>query len=441
MYRASSTVLGKRCVSIEEDLNPAKRLKRDSLRSATTRSTTIEKSSRLTGYLTPCESESEDIRSAHYRGRSQSQADTGILPPDQDQSQRSRVLRSASVISSSTTCTENTDSRRIRASGKFAPTDGQTNSTSRQITKVMKRKKSPSSKPTEQLKDVQIKRLRRNVVEFPWWIDQNGDVDWSFRFFNRPELQPGCDKCPEGCPCISSECPCYHNGTSCDLSCKCSSDSCKRRFPSCQCEDGCGSHCFCHMEGRECSDSCKCISCDNWSANRETPKLRVQPSGIPGAGAGLFAAQTIASETYIGVYDGRLVESRGAKQNGMIMDFAVSMYKCIRADYESSLVFKINHCSKSPNIKFYVMETKTGRKPVVFSCKQISPGEELLANYGENPEFTKFKPEPLPKNPRFVVPETPNSYTYTVQPEKQWHSMERVNLLRGKPIFIASELC
>lgn len=429
MHQILSTILGKRR-STEAHSQPVKRLRRNSLRSATSVQIKTERSFRLSGYPTPCDSESEDVEVSRRHSRLRSQTVESDLTTDQIQVKRPRRLRSVSVISSSTTSSNSTDNRQSRTSEKRVPINESARSTSRQSLLIRKRHWSPPIKTAPKLKDVELKRLRRSVVDSPWWIDQNGNVDPSFRLFNRPELQPGCDKCSEDCDCSSPSCPCFKNETSCELSCKCSNKTCERRFPSCRCEDGCGSHCFCHMEGRECSDSCKCTSCDNWSADRPAPKLRVQPSSIPGAGTGLFAAQTIPPETYVGVYEGRVVKSKGAKQNGMIMDFAVSSNHCIRADFESSLVFKINHCSRSPNIKFYVMETKTGRKPVVFSCKQISPGEELLANYGENPEFAAFIPETLPKNPEFIVPEAPNAYTYTVQPERQWHAMERLNLLR-----------
>lgn len=423
MHQISSTILGKHSSSSREGSVPRKRAKRESPLSANVIQTMTARSSRLTGYLTPCDSDTEDSSSFRRSGRTRRKLERGS------------TARSESVASSTTTDSQLTEIRESRALEKRTFISEIARSTSRQLGINSSRNNSPSVRTTTKLKDVELKRLRRSAIGTPRWIDDNGYVDQSFRLFNRPELQQGCDKCPEDCDCSSPRCPCFKNETSCELSCECSVKTCDRRFPSCLCEDGCGSHCFCHMEGRECSEDCKCTTCDNWSADRVRPKLRVQPSGIPGAGAGLFAAQIIAPETFVGVYEGRVVKSKGAKQNGMIMDFSISKDHCIRADFESSLVFKINHCSKSPNIKFYVMETKSGRKPVVFSCKQILPGEELLANYGENPKFAKFDGEILPKHPAFVIPGAANAHTYTVQPEKQWHSMERLNVLRGKPLF------
>lgn len=166
------------------------------------------------------------------------------------------------------------------------------------------------------------KIFRSTALRQPAWLTSEGFYP-GFELFDKPEEQIGVDKCPKGCDCSSDACPCRRNQTTCDLGCRCS-DKCKRRFPSCQCKGACGHNCVCNYHGRDCGKDCQCTTCGNVAADGKPPKFRIQPSGIQGAGEGLFAAEFIKAGAFMGCYEGNTVENSNERTPQVIMDFEVS---------------------------------------------------------------------------------------------------------------------
>lgn len=112
--------------------------------------------------------------------------------------------------------------------------------------------------------------------------------------------------------------------------------------------------------------------------------FEVRPSGIPGAGLGLFARVRIAVEDTIGRYTGELItmdELEAGRFAGSDYILAVTSRDLIVAEGpKANYTRYINH-SASPNAFLVVSSRwKTGRFEAI---RPISPGEEIFFDYGD----------------------------------------------------------
>ena len=128
-----------------------------------------------------------------------------------------------------------------------------------------------------------------------------------------PQKQMYPERCTHDGTCGKS-CLCVLNMAPCRLSCECTLD-CSRRFPPCKCTGRCGD-CACKTFGWACLPGvCSCADCDNTYLLSTVPKDFVSKSTIPGAGSGLFAMEDIAKGTYLGDYQGKVVNLSAPTQS------------------------------------------------------------------------------------------------------------------------------
>jgi hypothetical protein len=122
--------------------------------------------------------------------------------------------------------------------------------------------------------------------------------------------------------------------------------------------------------------------------------LNVEPSKIPNAGNGIYTYQHIKKETLIGYYEGKIKKDNG----DCVGDYSFSLNKIWYVDareYPRTYIAMINdaHGSKFKNNCEFRMEihdpiTNKKRKPkdrkiTLWAIKNIKPGEELYASYGD----------------------------------------------------------
>lgn len=112
--------------------------------------------------------------------------------------------------------------------------------------------------------------------------------------------------CEHDGACSRSNCVCVKNKTYCKKSCA-GPQNCERQFPPCDCDGArCGPICNCRVSHRECDPLfCSCDqNCSNQYKLKVHKDLEVRPSGVQGAGEGLFATQNIRNESHLGCYGG-----------------------------------------------------------------------------------------------------------------------------------------
>ncbi|MCX7930334.1 MAG: SET domain-containing protein [Chlorobi bacterium] len=116
--------------------------------------------------------------------------------------------------------------------------------------------------------------------------------------------------------------------------------------------------------------------------------VEVRTSTIPGAGNGLFAVRRIPTNTYLFDYDGDRLTLReyteryaefGYGPYAIELSSSVIVDAC-RTDAGIARYICTYHGSgRKPNVQYYT----TGARVEIWTIRRIEPGEELLADYGE----------------------------------------------------------
>lgn len=143
-------------------------------------------------------------------------------------------------------------------------------------------------------------------------FDDPARLPETFELMNRPKEQYLPLECEEGCLCTTGDCACFKNQTTCRPTCPCN-PYCWRRFPFCKCQDECDDSCYCQRFRRECTIRCRKGACYTRKCyyvfkDRRGPRTKIKESTIPGAGEGLFAAEHIKKNAFIGQYKGKIVD-------------------------------------------------------------------------------------------------------------------------------------
>ena len=146
-------------------------------------------------------------------------------------------------------------------------------------------------------------------------------IDFSIRLCRDPQKRQAYKFCNHTGPCSDSTCQCVQASTTCERGCGCL-QSCRRRFPTCHCIDGCGPRCLCRENAHECVH----CSCSENCSNHEIQSGHSQSTAIRRSkvhGYGLFAEIFIVEGTFIDEYKG--TERRKASSSGTaVADFIIS---------------------------------------------------------------------------------------------------------------------
>lgn len=247
------------------------------------------------------------------------------------------------------------------------------------------------------------------------------------------------DPCHHDGPCTKENCACLKNGLMCERFCSCTAETCAVKFTGCACHSQGRTciprqkgekSCICVQLNREC-DPALCASCgatdranprnmdddelfthgcQNCALQRGKSKAVIHgKSTIEGCGYGLFTTENISQDDFVIEYVGELISQdegvRREARRGDVFDeehnssylFTLLEQEGIWVDAEiyGNLSRYINHqddfgkaqgCNITPKI-LYV----GGEYRIKFSAlRDISAGEELFFNYGENfPNLTK----------------------------------------------------
>ena len=125
--------------------------------------------------------------------------------------------------------------------------------------------------------------------------------------------------------------------------------------------------------------------------NNTKYKLFIGKSKIPNAGLGLFTAENIPADTFIGYYEGEIVKDDN------VTDYSFELSKKYFIDatkFPRSYIAMVNDSYKSNFIDncefrmiYYDSNNKvippTKRKIALYSTRKIKKLEELFASYGE----------------------------------------------------------
>ncbi|PNW71091.1 hypothetical protein CHLRE_17g746247v5 [Chlamydomonas reinhardtii] len=190
------------------------------------------------------------------------------------------------------------------------------------------------------------------------------------------------------CTCegrCKADCPCVAARNFCEKFCACSA-ACKERFRGCTCKSGCKNNmCPCAAAGREC-DPDLCAGCAPTLEGRAEPgrecanmRLRLRQhahvvlgtSDIPGAGWGLFAAQYVARNGFLGEYTGDLITQDEANRRGSVYDHMNNRGNKLRC---------ANHSSE-PVAKAKVLLVDGESRIAIFADKPVTPGMEITYDY------------------------------------------------------------
>ncbi|GLI66873.1 hypothetical protein VaNZ11_010840, partial [Volvox africanus] len=218
---------------------------------------------------------------------------------------------------------------------------------------------------------------------------QHGSNDWH-------EYQP--------CTCMGNckaDCPCVRAHNFCEKFCACST-TCRERFRGCTCKSGCKTNmCPCWAAGREC-DPDLCSGCAptlelHAEIGRECHNMRLRmrqhahvvlgTSDIPGAGWGLFAAQYVSKNGFLGEYTGDLITQDEANRRGSIYDFMNNSYLfnlnnewVVDAKFRGNKLRCANH-SEEPVAKAKVLLVDGESRIAILADKNLSPGMEITYDY------------------------------------------------------------
>ncbi|GIM11526.1 hypothetical protein Vretimale_15003, partial [Volvox reticuliferus] len=218
---------------------------------------------------------------------------------------------------------------------------------------------------------------------------QHGSNDWH-------EYQP--------CTCMGNckaDCPCVRAHNFCEKFCACST-TCRERFRGCTCKSGCKTNmCPCWAAGREC-DPDLCSGCAptlelHAEVGRECHNMRLRmrqhahvvlgTSDIPGAGWGLFAAQYVSKNGFLGEYTGDLITQDEANRRGSIYDFMNNSYLfnlnnewVVDAKFRGNKLRCANH-SEEPVAKAKVLLVDGESRIAILADKNLSPGMEITYDY------------------------------------------------------------
>ncbi|KAK3069649.1 hypothetical protein LTR53_011851 [Teratosphaeriaceae sp. CCFEE 6253] len=230
--------------------------------------------------------------------------------------------------------------------------------------------------------------------------------------------------------------PCYHPGQSCkDAACSCFTlkvpcekacvcpASCLRKFLGCACRHNklkrCfdDSRCLCFELGRECDpDLCGFCGvadvldpvhrhdaavlrgkCHNASLQRGVPKRTALGTSLI-HGLGLFAAEPIGPDDFVGEYKGEVITTEEAERRGAVYEhqklsylFLLNSRQEIDSTYFGNAIRFINHgLGAKANLYPRIQLVDTVHRIGLFAREGIRAGEELLFDYGP-----KFLPHAL----------------------------------------------
>ncbi|KAG2492942.1 hypothetical protein HYH03_008850 [Edaphochlamys debaryana] len=206
------------------------------------------------------------------------------------------------------------------------------------------------------------------------------------------------------CTCMGkckADCPCVRAHNFCEKFCACS-PACKERFKGCNCKSGCkNNQCPCSAAGREC-DPDLCCGCAPTLEGRAEPgrechnmRLRMRQhahvvlgtSDIPGAGWGLFAAQHVSKNGFLGEYTGDLITQDEANRRGSVYDHMNNSYLfnlntewVVDAKFRGNKLRCANH-SHEPVAKAKVLLVDGESRIAIFADKPVYPGMEITYDY------------------------------------------------------------
>ena len=112
--------------------------------------------------------------------------------------------------------------------------------------------------------------------------------------------------------------------------------------------------------------------------------IQIAPSRIPHAGNGVFAKQSIPSDTIIGIYRGEIISEEEYNKNGF-RPYALRLQKpdgsiIIDGEKEGNWTSRMN----DPRGTMYTANVIFEPDGTVKTIQQIEEGEELFINYGES---------------------------------------------------------
>ncbi|PNH07048.1 Histone-lysine N-methyltransferase EZA1 [Tetrabaena socialis] len=199
------------------------------------------------------------------------------------------------------------------------------------------------------------------------------------------------------CTCVGkckADCPCVRAHNFCEKFCACST-SCKERFRGCNCKSGCKNNmCPCSAAGREC-DPDLCGGCAPTLEGRAEPgrechnmRLRMRQhthvvlgtSDIPGAGWGLFSAQYVSKNGFLGEYTGDLITQDEANRRGSVYLFNLNTEWVVDAKFRGNKLRCANH-SHEPVAKAKVLLVDGESRIAIFADKNVTPGMEITYDY------------------------------------------------------------
>ncbi|GLC46936.1 hypothetical protein PLESTM_001947300 [Pleodorina starrii] len=207
------------------------------------------------------------------------------------------------------------------------------------------------------------------------------------------------------CTCMGkckADCPCVRAHNFCEKFCACS-PACKERFRGCTCKSGCkNNQCPCWAAGRECDpDLCggcaPTLEAGSAEPGRECHNMRLRlrqharvvlgTSDIPGAGWGLFAAQYVPKNGFLGEYTGDLITQDEANRRGSVYDHMNNSYLfnlnnewVVDAKFRGNKLRCANH-SHEPVAKAKVLLVDGESRIAILADKTVTPGMEITYDY------------------------------------------------------------
>lgn len=279
------------------------------------------------------------------------------------------------------------------------------------------------------------------VKNLPWYDRFRKMLigDWQehtkiYEHQRRELLEP----CAHDGPCtLAKGCPCVEAGVLCDRFCRCTAETCAYKFTGCACHSlgkTCYSKqkerpCICVQLNRECDpvlckgcgamervdpenvddDELHETGCQNCALQRgRSKRLILGKSLLENCGYGLFTAEDIAQDEFVIEYVGELITHdegvrREARRGDVFNEGSNASYLFTLLEDEGiwvdaavygNLSRYINHASESDKRACNIMPKilyVNGEYRIRFTAmRDISAGEELFFNYGENfPNLTK----------------------------------------------------
>ncbi|KAF8056606.1 hypothetical protein FPV67DRAFT_1431373 [Lyophyllum atratum] len=203
-------------------------------------------------------------------------------------------------------------------------------------------------------------------------------------------------------PC-DNNCPCFANDAHCERSCRCDR-KCLRRWRGCQCAKSkqqgrqhitCKtSRCPCYRAHREC-DPELCIKCEASTARLLTlcgaPTQKRTEVRQSAWGLGLYIAEEAKEEEFVIEYTGELVyevtsicRDFVSTHRGRSYLFQLNPMISIDSSKAGNESRFINHDPKNANCHAGVRLVNGEHRIGLFTLSAMSPGTELLLNYGDS---------------------------------------------------------